>query len=507
MMVLREEDGRNPVIDWDSASEWLQEREQGPQKDTIDHNASLEAHMSAHEAFKHWRSPSSAIVMMETEHEFSNSTDEDAFYQHAFHPLLSNANKNARQAEEDDSQNAKPPVTPTRSQDSDDEFLELLESPVERKENPSSHQSLLQPSLEPSSCSSSSASSGMPRLAKPSPRSVTAPWKPKLSPKSAVMLSPLVDFDEAETGHSDDDDDSLFRMPEIKRTNRYASSDLGIQMPLLLEELKGIIKENTPPPIQEVRFQDNVLHTSSPSFCTHRASHDQSEGTQWLATQFLRKVSTQDRTRQAHKLLAQNQWHATALQILQSLPHSEVALARLYESWAMTVWKEGDFAQALEHLSKSLELRSETLGTRHVDTVDTLQCMARVYASAERWSAAQTCWTAVLQGRRTIFGLHHPGVAVAAHQLANVVRERGKHQTARQLYGLSLQIYERLGVPRRNNAIVTLLQDIKVLQQLQPRGNTTPTRARLEPKGSTTAPFHPSMMMVPTIEKANIKES
>lgn len=125
------------------------------------------------------------------------------------------------------------------------------------------------------------------------------------------------------------------------------------------------------------------------------------------------------------------------------------------------------YPQALRLLHDAFWLRKQELGLWHVDTVDTMNRIARVHCLADQWNKARRAYWEVFWVRKAIFGAYHPSVAVAAHDLANAFCRLGKLSDADNFYQLGLEIYDRMGLSASNPAVAKLLRDMKQLKRLE----------------------------------------
>ena len=107
-----------------------------------------------------------------------------------------------------------------------------------------------------------------------------------------------------------------------------------------------------------------------------------------------------------------------------------------------------DLTLALNSLQESFDIRDQLLGPNHVDTIETLDNMARVRCSLEDYDAAYKTYLVVLRSREWLFGRLHPCVASTAWSIAGVLDHL--HGTdsieAQEYYMIAFEIYEMLDV-------------------------------------------------------------
>jgi tetratricopeptide (TPR) repeat protein len=121
--------------------------------------------------------------------------------------------------------------------------------------------------------------------------------------------------------------------------------------------------------------------------------------------------------------------------------------------------------KALELLQEAFQIRRQELGVWHVDTVDTMNRIAKVHALAENFPEARRCYWEVFWVRKAIFGAQHPSVAVAAHDLANCFVRLGSLEDGSNFYQIAMEIFDKMGLPSGNPAVSKLLRDMKQLEQ------------------------------------------
>lgn len=153
-----------------------------------------------------------------------------------------------------------------------------------------------------------------------------------------------------------------------------------------------------------------------------------------------------------------------AASIFRRSPKKAVALARTLNLLGTAYTRACQWDEALPCLHESLLLRYKHLGKWHVDTVDTMNNIGNVYMRSGSFKYARRCYWQVFWARQAIFGTQHPSVAVSAHDLANAFQAAERYGKAHKFYGIAMQVYEELSVPKSNPAIRCLLRDIEMLR-------------------------------------------
>jgi tetratricopeptide (TPR) repeat protein len=144
-----------------------------------------------------------------------------------------------------------------------------------------------------------------------------------------------------------------------------------------------------------------------------------------------------------------------------------VAVAKALDCLGVTNSRCGAayLAKALELLQEAFQIRRQELGVWHVDTVDTMNRIAKVHALANNFPEARRCYWEVFWVRKGIFGAQHPGVAVAAHDLANAFVKLGSLEDGSNFYQIAMEIFDRMELPSGNPAVSKLLRDMKQLEE------------------------------------------
>jgi len=159
--------------------------------------------------------------------------------------------------------------------------------------------------------------------------------------------------------------------------------------------------------------------------------------------------------------------------------HKPVALATVLDHAAVSYLqaKEQGGASAIHRyhkverfhqcLDEALVLRKEHLGAWHVDTVHTLQNLAKLLLLTGHAARAAVLYVEVVHLRRAILGPHHPSTAVSAHCLGNAYVQCHDTVAAELWYDTALQIYNHMQLPNDNPAVHKLLKDRKQLERVE----------------------------------------
>ena len=121
---------------------------------------------------------------------------------------------------------------------------------------------------------------------------------------------------------------------------------------------------------------------------------------------------------------------------------------------------------ALSSLDRAFRIRYQELGPTHIDTVETLNKIARVQMKQRVYTDARDSYYEVLKLREAIFGRKHPCVAVTAQALATAHTKLFDVKEAKFYFHLALNVYEMNGLQRHclADAIRRDLNDLKFIK-------------------------------------------
>ena len=137
------------------------------------------------------------------------------------------------------------------------------------------------------------------------------------------------------------------------------------------------------------------------------------------------------------------------------------------ESACATSSADMSFLQsALASLDRAFLIRYEKLGQTHIDTVETLNKIARVQAKQRNYTDARNSYYEVLKLREAIFGRTHPCVALTAQALATIHSRLFQVKEATFYFQLALNVFEQSGLQRHSlaHAIRRDLNDLKLMK-------------------------------------------
>lgn len=143
-----------------------------------------------------------------------------------------------------------------------------------------------------------------------------------------------------------------------------------------------------------------------------------------------------------------------------------LAMARVLDHMGVLCIQQEKMNSAIGFLRDAFGLRYDKLGAWHVDTVESLNHLAKAYLLKHNFIQAVECYWQVFWLRKAIFGPSHPSVAVTAHDLANAFVGQGRFDDADNFYEISMEIYDKMSLPIENPAVARLLRDMRRLERL-----------------------------------------
>jgi tetratricopeptide (TPR) repeat protein len=150
-----------------------------------------------------------------------------------------------------------------------------------------------------------------------------------------------------------------------------------------------------------------------------------------------------------------------------------VAIARILDRIGLAACKasaksKDELQTARSTLHQAFLLRYELLGAWHVDTVESLNNLARVQMLLSHYHEARKSYYEVLRVRKAIFGPDHPSVAVTAHSLAKACTRLNQLEESYTYFQLAMDIYKRMDMPKENPTFASLVQDVNRLERVMP---------------------------------------
>ncbi len=100
----------------------------------------------------------------------------------------------------------------------------------------------------------------------------------------------------------------------------------------------------------------------------------------------------------------------------------------------------GRYAEAQQHLERSVQLRTARLGADHPDTMTSKNDLAELYQVQGHYAKAETLIKEVLEVRTAKLGADHPDTLTAKNHLAALYMNEGRYPKAEQLFKEVLEV-------------------------------------------------------------------
>jgi len=123
---------------------------------------------------------------------------------------------------------------------------------------------------------------------------------------------------------------------------------------------------------------------------------------------------------------------------------SPLAEATVRQTLGETYQKLGEYKTAESHLARARQIRQEKLGNQHIDTLASMNSLARVYCYEGRYDEAEQLQTETLEIQRRVLGEEHPDTLTSMHNLSAVYCAQARYDQAEQLIIKTLEIRCRI---------------------------------------------------------------
>ena len=260
-----------------------------------------------------------------------------------------------------------------------------------------------------------------------------------------------------------------------------------------LIELAGGQEQNAP---RIIRLHPLVRDTS-------RANRGAGERDEYLAlaASLVRTASITDSTNSPEDPLVWPQWQVLAphaLHVFETViagagyPVEILSAAADAADRAASYQASQGFIRLAEATHRAvLQVRLESLGTDHPDTIDTRNSIARRISERGDYGHAEVEYRDVLEAMRRVLGPEHPKTLGAQHNVASVVSFRGDYVRAeseyRDVLTIKLRVYDR-----DDREVLAVRHEIARMLSEQGRHTEAETEFRsvLETKLHALGPFH-----------------
>jgi serine/threonine protein kinase/tetratricopeptide (TPR) repeat protein len=125
-------------------------------------------------------------------------------------------------------------------------------------------------------------------------------------------------------------------------------------------------------------------------------------------------------------------------------------------SLATVFYSQGKYAQAEALGSQTLEIRRRVLGSEHLDTLKSMHSLAIVYWYEAKFPQAEALDSQILEIRRRLLGPEHPDTLSTMQNLALVYSAEGKYPQAEALHSQALEIRRRVSGPEHPDTLKTM---------------------------------------------------
>lgn len=122
----------------------------------------------------------------------------------------------------------------------------------------------------------------------------------------------------------------------------------------------------------------------------------------------------------------------------------EIAKADAAEGDVISLFQQGNYAEAAKIAAQVLAVRESVLGPQHLDYAKSLGNLATVYASMGEYARAKPLHTKSLDISRRCLGEQHPEYAVLLNNIASLYESIGDYPRAEALYNESLEIRKQV---------------------------------------------------------------
>jgi len=151
----------------------------------------------------------------------------------------------------------------------------------------------------------------------------------------------------------------------------------------------------------------------------------------------------------------------------EDLREAEVlAEAARLDKQAFELRRQGQYAEAIPLVQRSLNIRETALGENHPLVAQSLNNLALLYQTQGNYVAAEPLYQRSLNIRETALGENHPDVAQSLNNLAALYQTQGNYVAAEPLYQRSLNIYET-ALGENHPLVATSLNNLAALYELQ----------------------------------------
>ena len=123
---------------------------------------------------------------------------------------------------------------------------------------------------------------------------------------------------------------------------------------------------------------------------------------------------------------------------------------------------------------ETLDLRSQVLGTKHRDTLTSMNNLAFVLDKLRRYGEAEPLYRETLDVRREVLGTKNPDTLTSTNNLAFVLDEQGRYGEAEPLYREALDLRREVLGPKNPDTLTSMNNLASMLQRQGRYGEAEP---------------------------------
>jgi len=171
-----------------------------------------------------------------------------------------------------------------------------------------------------------------------------------------------------------------------------------------------------------------------------------------------------------------------------------VRVAGALHNFALALQQDGDLEGAASLYERVLEIAEAKLGPDHPNVAKTLNNLAGIYHSTQRFTEARRLYERVLEIREKALGPDHPHMAKALANLGILLRGMGDYREARALLERALAIYEEAFGPEHLDVAAAMTELAITVSDMGDYVEARPLYERaLEIREKILGPEHPEV--------------
>ena len=181
--------------------------------------------------------------------------------------------------------------------------------------------------------------------------------------------------------------------------------------------------------------------------------------------------------------------------IEQSFPSQPLVQAELLATVGGTYRGIGEYAPAIDHLTRAESLTRKHLGPEHPDTISVMNCLARTHFDAANFDLALPLFHEAIRLRKATLGPEHPSTLTEMNNLATVYQAAGKLDLAVPLLEQTLQLQQATLAPGHLDTLRSMNNLAAAYQQAGKLDLAVPLLEQtLTLRKATLGPEHPDTL-------------